>query len=53
VRSASSLTHPLPESDRKQRVTLYLDRDVLDRLKADGKGWQTRANAGLRKVLGL
>lgn len=44
---------PLDEADRKQRVTIYLDRDVVDRLKADGKGWQTRANAGLRKMLGL
>jgi len=44
---------PLPEDQRKQRVTLYLDRDVLARLKADGRGWQTRANAALRKALGL
>jgi uncharacterized protein (DUF4415 family) len=43
----------LPEAARKQRVTLYLDPDVLARLKADGKGWQTRANAQLRKGLGL
>lgn len=43
----------LPETERKQRVTLYLDPDVLARLKADGKGWQTRANAQLRKGLGL
>jgi uncharacterized protein (DUF4415 family) len=44
---------PLPPEDRKRRVTLHLDPDVLDRLKADGKGWQTRANAALRQVLGL
>ncbi len=44
---------PLPEADRKTRVTLYLDPDVLARLKADGKGWQTRANAALRLALGL
>lgn len=44
---------PLPEDKRKQRVTLYLDRDVVARLKADGRGWQTRANATLRKALGL
>jgi uncharacterized protein (DUF4415 family) len=43
----------LPEADRKTRVTLYLDPDVLARLKADGKGWQTRANAALRQALGL
>ena len=44
---------PLPDADRKHRVTLYLDPDILACLKADGKGWQTRANAALRKALGL
>ena len=44
---------PLPEAERKQRVTMYLDRDVVERLKSDGRGWQTRANATLRKALGL
>ena len=44
---------PLPDTDKKHRVTLYLDPDILARLKADGKGWQTRANAALRKALGL
>lgn len=44
---------PLPEAEKKQRVTMYLDRDVVERLKKDGKGWQTRANARLREVLGL
>ena len=44
---------PLPEADKKHRVTLYLDPDILARLKEDGKGWQTRANAALRKALGL
>jgi uncharacterized protein (DUF4415 family) len=44
---------PKPEGERKQRVTMYLDRDVVARLKEDGKGWQTRANAKLREALGL
>ena len=44
---------PLPESERKKRVTLHLDPDVLAALKAQGKGWQTRANAALRRALGL
>jgi uncharacterized protein (DUF4415 family) len=44
---------PLPSDARKKRVTLHLDPDVLDRLKSEGKGWQTRANAALRKALGL
>ena len=43
----------LPPAEKKQRVTLYLDPDVLARLKAEGKGWQTRANAALRAALGL
>jgi uncharacterized protein (DUF4415 family) len=44
---------PLPEAAKKHRVTLYLDPDILAALKADGKGWQTRANAALRRALGL
>lgn len=44
---------PLPKAEKKQRVTLHLDPDVLARLKEGGKGWQTRANAALRKALGL
>lgn len=44
---------PLPEAAKKQRVTLYLDPDVLAALKSDGRGWQTRANAALRRALGL
>jgi uncharacterized protein (DUF4415 family) len=54
LRKAGKLGRPpLPEEERKARVTLYLDRDVLERLKADGRGWQTRANAALRRALGL
>lgn len=44
---------PLPQAERKQRVTMYLDRDLIEALKADGRGWQTRANALLRKAAGL
>ena len=44
---------PLPEEKKKQRVTMYLDRDVVGRLKQGGRGWQTRANEKLRKALGL
>ena len=44
---------PMAEEDRKQRVTMYLDRDVLAVLKEGGRGWQTRANETLRKALGL
>lgn len=44
---------PLPADQKKRRVTLYLDPDVIDALKKDGKGWQTRANAALRRALKL
>lgn len=43
----------LPERYRKRRVTLMLDPDVIEHFKADGKGWQTRVNAALRKAAGL
>jgi len=33
----------------KIQVTLRLDIDVVEKLKAGGTGWQTRANAVLRK----
>ena len=44
---------PLPSEVRKKRVSIMLDPDVIDRLKKDGKGWQTRANALLRNALGV
>lgn len=44
---------PLPSDARKRRISMMLDPDVLDKLKADGPGWQTRANALLRDGLGL
>ncbi|WP_299155033.1 BrnA antitoxin family protein [uncultured Tateyamaria sp.] len=44
---------PMKEGERKERTTILLDPDVLSSLKADGRGWQTRANALLREALGL
>ena len=35
----------------KVQVTLRLDRDVVDGLRASGRGWQVRANAALRHLL--
>ncbi len=35
----------------KQQVTVRLDADVLDWLKAHGKGYQTRMNRILRAVM--
>jgi uncharacterized protein (DUF4415 family) len=35
----------------KQQVTVRIDADVLDWLKHDGKGYQSRLNAILRKEM--
>ena len=40
-----------PQGQNKALVTLRLDKDLLERLRSQGKGWQTRANALLRKAL--
>jgi uncharacterized protein (DUF4415 family) len=36
----------------KTLVSLRLDRDLVDALKAGGSGWQSRVNAMLRKATG-
>ena len=43
----------LPENQRKQKVSIMLDPDLIRHFKKEGKGWQTRVNAALRKVAGL
>ena len=35
----------------KQRISINIDKDVLDALKAEGKGYQTRINKILRDVV--
>lgn len=40
-----------PKEVTKQQVTLRLDPDVLDRLRATGPGWQSRVNEALRAWL--
>ncbi|MBB4303043.1 uncharacterized protein (DUF4415 family) [Rhodobium orientis] len=43
-----------PTGRTKTQVSIKLDDDVIAALKTpDAKGWQTRANATLRKGLGL
>lgn len=43
---------PILENPKKQ-VTLRLDADLLETLRASGKGWQSRVNEILRdKMLG-
>lgn len=36
----------------KAKVTLRLDRGVLEHFKATGKGWQTRINEALKNLIG-
>lgn len=40
-----------PGSGTKELVSLRIDRDVLFRLRAGGRGWQTRANDILRQAV--
>ncbi len=52
--AAAKVQRGRPKSEApKISTTLRLDPDVLDRFKADGKGWQGRINAALRKAVGL
>ncbi len=41
------------DSERKRRVTIMLDPEVIEHFRAGGRGWQTRINAALRKAAGL
>lgn len=54
-RARGSIARPgrPPKANPKQQVTLRLDPDVLAKLRETGKGWQSRVNEELRKVLGL
>jgi uncharacterized protein (DUF4415 family) len=47
-----SLGRP-PSTNPKKQVTLRLDPEVIEKFRATGKGWQSRINAELRKVLGI
>ncbi len=51
---AKTVRRGRPPGQTKKLTTLRVDLDVLEALKKpDPKGWQTRANADLRKGLGL
>jgi uncharacterized protein (DUF4415 family) len=43
------LTTELPQPRRKSQTTLRLDADMLDWFRAQGRGYQTRINAILRR----
>ncbi|OQP84208.1 hypothetical protein BTR14_20620 [Rhizobium rhizosphaerae] len=42
-----------PLDQPKKHINIRLDADLVDRLKADGPGWQSRANTLLRKAVGM
>lgn len=42
-----------PSETRKELISIRLDPEVLDRLRASGPGWQSRVNELLRQALGL
>ncbi|MDZ4319587.1 MAG: BrnA antitoxin family protein [Phenylobacterium sp.] len=42
-----------PLDNPKRQVTLRLDGDLLDHLRATGPGWQSRINELLRKAVGV
>jgi uncharacterized protein (DUF4415 family) len=39
------------KAPKKERTTLRLSQDVLERFRATGPGWQTRIDAALREWL--
>lgn len=39
-----------PRGSDKEQVSLRIDRDVLERFRAAGPGWQTRMNDALRQA---
>lgn len=42
-----------PRGSNKEQVALRVDKDVLDRFRATGPGWQTRMNDALRTAVGM
>ena len=42
-----------PKGSAKAPVSLRLDKEVIDRFRAAGPGWQSRMNDALRKAAGL
>ena len=42
-----------PLAQPKKHINIRLDADLVDRLKAGGPGWQSRANDMLRKAVGM
>jgi uncharacterized protein (DUF4415 family) len=39
-----------PAGSDKLQISIRLDKDVVEKFKATGPGWQTRINAALRRA---
>lgn len=39
-----------PRGSEKEAVSIRLDKDVLEKFKATGPGWQTRINEALKRA---
>ncbi len=44
-------TRGRPAGSNKQLVSLRIDRDVIERFRESGPGWQSRINEALRKAV--
>jgi uncharacterized protein (DUF4415 family) len=42
---------PLPSEEVKEAISIRLDPDIVKHYRAKGKGWQSRINADLRKII--
>ncbi|MFM2328768.1 MAG: hypothetical protein RLZZ494_871 [Pseudomonadota bacterium] len=49
VKPLARLGRPPAQRPLKKPTTIRFDADVLDALKATGKGWQTRVNDAMRE----
>ena len=52
IRAAFPKTRGRPAGLNKQLVSLRIDRDVIERFRESGPGWQSRINEALRKAVG-
>lgn len=50
IRAAFPKTRGRPKGETKQLVSLRLDKEILERFRATGPGWQSRINEALRKA---
>lgn len=41
---------PMAEGERKEKVTLRLSPDVIERARSSGSGWQTRLDEQMRRI---